>query len=396
MIVLHAGFDGLDLALMGTAPPHLIQKLEIAKQSALDQQRDIPITVSGVEVQVGPSGRRGGYSCTFSTGRTGAIWAVKRPRPGDPWGVYVSARSRALALLGLEAVRADISETAARLGFKVPDHGVSLGRVDFAVDLLAPDFRLDPMAFVTHPRTTRKTHGDLTETATNGRSGSVTSVTVGKMPGRQVIVYDKTDEALTRGKSEWPLLWNAALARMSLPERDFTDRKANRVWRVEYRLGKAGLRARHDIRRWSAFYDLVQGEFDQLALDASLRAPTGDSNRSRWPEHPLWALARQTLAERLFAHDVTVPPEAVRAIDLAEKQAEFLRGLTGSAVTLAYLEGVTPDRLPDFAAALPDRMQTFLDSHPRKLPQRMREAEEKYGQLVGGGASQTGSRRRGS
>jgi hypothetical protein len=213
------------------------------------------------------------------------------------------------------------------------------------------------------------------------------------MPGRQVIVYDKTDEALTKGKSEWPLLWNAALARMGLPERDFTDRKANRVWRVEYRLGKIGLRARHDIRRWSAFYDLVQGEFDQLALDASLRAPTGDSNRSRWPEHPLWALARETLAERLFTHDVTVPPEAVRAIDLAEKQAEFLRGLTGSAVTLAYLEGVTPDRFPDFAAALPDRMQTFLDSHPRKLPQRMREAEEKYGELVGGGASETGSRR---
>jgi hypothetical protein len=38
-------------------------------------------------------------------------------------------------------------------------------------------------------------------------------------------------------------------------------------------------------------------------------------------------------------------------------------------------------------------MQTFLDSHPRKLPQRMREAEEKYGELVGGGASETGSRR---
>ncbi len=65
MIVLHAGFDGLDLALMGTAPPQLIQNLEIAKQSALDQQRDIPITANGVEVQVGPSGRRGGYSCTF-------------------------------------------------------------------------------------------------------------------------------------------------------------------------------------------------------------------------------------------------------------------------------------------------------------------------------------------
>ena len=148
MIVLHSGLDGLDLAIRASATPELVEELEAGKAFATEQQCEAHTTFNGVTIDIRSSGRTGGYAFTFSTGAMGAIWAVKRPKAGDPWGVHVSIRSRALAIDGLEKVRADLDETCRKLGFRVPPDGISIGRVDFAVDILAPDFVLDPNAFV--------------------------------------------------------------------------------------------------------------------------------------------------------------------------------------------------------------------------------------------------------
>lgn len=280
-------------------------------------------------------------------------------------------------------MRAEIDRTCAALGFLIGPEGVRIGRVDFAVDIFAPEFQLDPEAFVMHARTRRKSFSDLTEMQTHGPSGRFTSVTICKQPGRQVIVYDKREEVMAKGKIEWPIIWNRNLEKMGQPWLDPSDIRKSQVWRVELRLGKKALRDRADIKGWASFYDGLQAEMDQLAQDMSLHVPSGDSNRSRWFLHPLWRVVQDTVANRLFDHEAEVDADQVREINLIDKQHEFLRTIAAHCVTLSALERDGPDIFPFFLEELPERIMEFLLEHPRDLHTRFTDSRNKYAKLLG-------------
>ncbi len=382
MTVVHTGFDGIDLALQATAPIELVEFLEEGKATAQELMSEVWGAYAGLDIQSGQSGKRGGYAFTFRVYEFGATWFAKKPRASDPWGLYVSIGSRELALNGLDRTRQTLDALLARLGFQLPHDGISINRVDFAVDILAPGFVLDPDAFVFHSRANRKAIAEFETVEMNGHSGRTTSVTIGKMPGRQVIVYDKREEVLKRRKHEWPLIWNANLQAAGLDPLDLSDRAASQVWRVELRLGKDALRNRKDIRGWGSLHEHLQAEMDQLAQDVTLTVPSMDSNRSRWPLHPNWKVAQEATATRLFEHVSTVAPEAVREIDLREKQLDLLKLIVANAVSLAYLDGLEPDDFEEYCEALPDMVFGYLDQHPRGIEERFQGAAAKYGGIV--------------
>jgi hypothetical protein len=382
MTILHTGFDGIDLAIKTTTPPDLVNVLEEGKVRAQEMLADAWGQYADRGIQIGQTGKRGGYAYTFRINTFGAVWFAKKPRAQDPWGLYVSIGSRELALHGLSKTRETFAEHCTGLGFRIPPDGISINRVDFAVDILAPGFVLDPDAFLFHSRANRKAIAEVETVETNGRSGRTTSVTIGKMPGRQVIVYDKREEVMKRRKHEWPLIWNANLEAAGLPPLYMADRDASQVWRVELRLGKDALRNRHDIRGWGSLHKHLQEEMDQLTQDVTLHTPSGDSNRSRWPLHPLWPVAQDAVATRLFAHEARVPPETVREVDLQATRAELLKMIASLAVSSAYLDAGTPETFERSVTRLPVRIIRFLEQHPRGVQERFAEAAAKYGPLT--------------
>jgi hypothetical protein len=187
---------------------------------------------------------------------------------------------------------------------------------------------------------------------------------------------------MKRRKHEWPLIWNANLEAAGLPPLDLADRDTSQVWRVELRLGKDALRNRHDIRGWGSLHEHLQEQMDQLAHDVTLHTPSGDSNRSRWPLHPVWPVAQDAVATRLFAHEDRVPREAVREVDLQAKREELLKLIASLSVTLAYLDGGKPETFETALAALPMRILRFLDQHPRGVAERFAEAAIKFHRLL--------------
>ncbi|WP_224815176.1 hypothetical protein [Hasllibacter sp. MH4015] len=382
LIVVHAGFDGLDLAIRTNTPESLVTFLEEGKAVAQEMLSDIWSTFNGRMIQVGQSGKRGGYAYTFKVDGFGATWFAKRPKATDPWGLFVSLGSRELALHGLVKTQARLEEICAELGFRSHPDGVSINRADFAVDILAPSFEPNPDHFVFHSRMNRKDRAQFEDLETNGHSGRITSVTIGKMPGRQVILYDKREEVMKRRKNEWPVIWNAALRAQGLSPISLADRESSQVWRAEFRLGKEGLRRRRNIRNWSAFYMHLQEEMDRLATDIQLTRPTTDSNRSRWPAHAFWARAQRTLAKQLFDHDAEVPAQTIAALDHDQKCTDLLKMIAALSVTLAYHEGKCPDTFPLFCAGLTQRIQRFIANHPRSLVKRFAEAAKKHGSLA--------------
>ncbi|RKQ64138.1 hypothetical protein, partial [Oceanibaculum indicum] len=158
MEIIYQGFDGLDLSVSCNIPHDFADRLERAQEEAQKIKEPALLDHRGVTMKVAETGARGGYAFRCET--DGAIWFFKRPNPNDPWGVRVSLHSRTLALYGLGGARKVLFDTLESLGIPVAGNGVSIGRVDYAIDFLAPGFVLEADHFVTHSRTRRKDHFD--------------------------------------------------------------------------------------------------------------------------------------------------------------------------------------------------------------------------------------------
>lgn len=153
-----------------------------------------------------------------------------------------------------------------------PYKNESLSRVDFTFDYWIDAIDFDEDNFVT----------TAVKDNQHRKNRKVQTFTFGTSP-IVLRVYNKSDEIAEKsGKTWFYPLWGG--------------QECN-VWRIEWEIRKAMLR----LRGIRTFADLADGQGDVLRplveSAASLRMKTDDSNRSRWPLHPLWADLSERIAE---------------------------------------------------------------------------------------------------
>lgn len=176
---------------------------------------------------------------------------------------FVTYRSFALWHHGAMGLHQRFLAWADSVGLE-PYRQESLSRVDFTFDYWIDAIDFDEDSFVT----------SAVKDAQHRKHGKVQTFSFGTSP-IVLRVYDKSAEIAEKsGKTWFHPLWGG---------------QQENVWRIEWEVRKAILRFK-GIR---TFADLEDGQGDVLRgfLDsgASLRIKTQDSNRSRWPLHPLWA-----------------------------------------------------------------------------------------------------------
>jgi hypothetical protein len=169
-------------------------------------------------------------------------------------------------------------------------------------------------------------------------------------------IYDKTLELAVRGET-WPqVIWQGAN-----PERP--------VWRVELQFRRSALKA----FRLQTVADVLatrQELWEYGMRWISLREPNGDSNRSRWPEAPVWTVLRQTALGSPCS-------ELVRERKEAAGRLRLLRGFVGYATSLAAcdngadLEEALREMVPEVRAYLSDKGTTFGNVVLRKREARL-------------------------
>lgn len=380
MRIVHRGFDTLTLSIQATIPPELFEYLEAEREQAEDARTDRPISYGGVDLDLKPHGGHG-YSYILHGGPLEATWFFKKPNARDPWGIRLNIGSTFLATQGLGYARTHIDKTLARLGVRYGAHQVSLARADFCVDVLAPSFELVPENFVTHSHANRADHlsSEAEDMRSNGKSGRFTSVTVGKMPGRQVMVYDKRRQVIDLQKPIWWDIWNANLERDGLPPLDPKDRAASQVWRIEVRAGKNLLKDRWQIRQWAEF-DALFGDVVAEAMQKirySEPDPT-DSNRARWPSHPIWDMVVEAAEGDLVEMRSHLDPQKVKHVHRAEHVRLIMALLSGNAITLAALEGVPEADLGEHMAALGRKLKEAVRADPGRAANKLDEATGRY------------------
>lgn len=325
-------------------------------------------------MHVHETGARGGYRFTCDTGPIGAIWFFKVPNPSDPWGVRVSVKSLPLALNGIRAVEADLlALVSAFCGKLVPDD-VSLGRVDYCLDFLIPDFNLNPDQFVMHSRLTRTADREASEI---GRSGRVASMRIGKMPGQQVAAYDKRADVLAKSKAVWWEIWNANRKAQGVPliSAENTQRS---LWRVEFRAGKNYLKKRKGITTVEQFLHVGGSLFSEMAEGIRYVSPSTDLNRARWPSHPLWLEIQSHLAAGLREMTDTLPAARVREIARAELVDILDKQILGCEATLIAALDLADIELCDFARFAADRIKEQIETNQTEFKKKLVRARDRY------------------
>lgn len=376
--LLYSGFDGLDVSFQAQIRDELCVALETAKQRAQDRHEWAPFHWNGVEMLVSESGARGGYAFIVSTGEFGATWFFKKPNARDPWGVRVSCNSFNLAINGLGRARSDIYRTLDLLGVAVFAGQESIGRVDYALDFLSPGLVLRPEHFVMHSSTHRTDQIENTPMIASGKSGRVTSVTIGKMPGRQMIVYDKRAEVIQKRKVGWWEIWDAARAREGRPPLVRENAALSRVWRVEARAGKKHLKDDWAIRSWSDL-DARLGDMITAMFKAVRHTePASDRNRGRWRDSALWREALKQCEVDLFELRNWAAPDLVKRVQLAAHDELLAMQMTGLLTTRAALRDLSFAQLLEFARTTGSEMINIIARSRSRYERKLLEAILRY------------------
>ena len=358
---LYANYDGLDVAFQCRLPLKIREQLAEAKAEALEDKKALAIALpgSGKSIEVQPHGGPGGYLFAFSTGKDGEMWFVKNSDKKKDWNVYVSVSSLNLALNGFEHVKNKLKNMLELMGAEgegryepvtntfTEEPLESISRFDFCIDYLSNTFEPDANQFITHSRTTKKS---IAVTQVD-RGKEVESITVGKMPNRQVTIYNKTAEIKVHNKLYWYNLWG-------IQDPEQLDGK---VWRIEVRAGKEELK-KWNVKRFDQLEQLAGNivESTLKGLKYTEEDPY-DSNRSRWPLHPMWASACQAVHQALQNNYSS----GAKRLDilhglLTEKIERYEKGIMGnlisySALTASEFEAV-PEALDKLVQALKDQL----------------------------------------
>lgn len=375
--VLHKGFDTLTLSVQANIPSVLFDHLDAERERAEKEGKDILTEYNGVQFHLKPHGAPG-YRFIAGGGQRGATWFFKKPNDRDKWGIRVSFGSFYLAFFGLAAAREHLDNTLARLGVRFGGQDVSIARVDFCLDVLAPGFDLLPENFVMHSNANRRDYLTAEDMRINGRSGRITSVTIGGPRNRQVIVYDKRREISSSGKDHWWSVWNHALKRKGLPELD-PKGSANSIWRVEFRAGKDLLKDTWNIRTWTDLYDRFGDLCRHSGKVVRYAMPNPqDPNRARWHNHPLWDAVCDEMNDDLCEMRTDCDPNPMKEIQREKHVSTLIRNILGSTITLAALRGIEQEGLESFFSKTANDLSQLSRKRPEKTAKQLEDAKNRY------------------
>lgn len=384
-IVLHRGFDTLALSVKATLPPDVYDHLLRAKAEGEDTREDTLSEWNGVHLHVRAFGTNG-YSVVASGRPFGATWFFKKANPKDPWAIRVSFGSDFMANCGLGAAKAHLEFVLERFGIAHAPEDISIGRADYCVDILARGFTIIPDNFVMPASTKRKDYPELMQPVVHGTSGKASSVTIGNIGNRQVILYDKRAEVIVRNKDQWWKIWQTELDRQwnqgILDHRitlDRSDPSQSRIVRVEFRAGKRTLKDRWHITTWEDFFDRFGDVCRQMGEDIRYCDPKrGDTNRARWPNHPLWEVACGEINDDLCEMRSGVDPSVIKEVHRETHITTLLRNILGTSITHGALNGISGDELPTHLANLASEMTAHVGQHPQKTRKQLEAAKAKY------------------
>lgn len=332
MKIVHSGFDSLYFSIRGALSPASIESFERLKDQAINDGGDVPFNLPNEPNRyvLRPTGKRGGYTYVINTGLVGSTIAFKASLSRDQHNAFVEVSSALLLAIGWkDAVEQALYHVKA-FGFHVIE--VSINRADYCIDVLDAQVDIDPRDFIAHSRVKKSCYYESASVAnhvgmcsshvevrTVSQSDRIASITLGKMPGRQVIVYNKRAEVIERRKFYWFDAWGI---------NRWDDTRT--VHRVEVRAGKQHL-LKKGVRTLDDFeYHIGAVLYDAVRAIRWVELSTKDANVTRAPLHPVWEALRTHMNDALAPYSSPLNEGVITELMRSNKLIEYRQQIIGN------------------------------------------------------------------
>ena len=370
MKILYQNFDALTLSFQCAVPEDVLMQLAEAKMVAQAQQRPVTICLLPCELQITVHYKGvKGTPYQFHTGPMGAIYMIRENQSEEGWNVTVKSYALSLAVKGYEQVRHEILDVLQNdLNVKGPYGGLPIeriSRVDYCIDFLidAP-LHLSPENFQCHNRTKKSLHGNLIKQNeeiyfNQVITGNVTeTITLGKMPNRQVCFYNKGKEINVSQKEYYFDIWEIDKNIL------LDDINKKEIWRLEIRAGKKELNKRN-IKRFSEFHDKIKYVFINTLKEYQF---VNVENKNEL--NPIWVNAIKTLKNISFSYSSNADKEKILEDLKNQKIKHYTNSLQGHFIGYAALKDMDISEIP---AVLEDFGKEFIEDvskDPEKYKQK--------------------------
>jgi len=366
---IYQNFDALDVSFQCYIPQYNIGELERAKKSAQESRRPALAYLgeTNTPVMVGETGAKGGYSYRFDAELDGAIWFIAPSQDINRWNVRVSCKSLMLALHGYyktkdKLLKFLIEDLDAIFPADEPHPKERVSRFDYCFDFASEDFIPISANFIAHGRSKKDSIFRITE-----RGRVIESITIGKMPNRQSIIYNKTREIISHAKAYWWDIW----------ELNKSEFKGN-IWRVEIRAGKKELN-KWGLKRFRDFEKKAGDVIISILEDNRYLIPNeNDNNAARWKTAKFWQICINSANENL--NDFISNANRTKIISDYRENVIRMYGshISGMLTSLTAVIGRDISEIPGVLDLVASDLINRISQNPEKFAKNHKKAEERF------------------
>lgn len=382
--IVHHGFDTIEVAFQGFLPPSVRRILALLQGRAREQGQAQLATIGEGNLECHVFGAGLGSANHNYTWRiqsaSGLIWAWIDSQDIEQWNGRVKIGAETLLALGYRGAVAQVRKELAQLGAVVK--ALSIGRADYCMDFLAPEFRLSLERLVCHHRMRGDTMSPEARALADANNIGVrytarrcNSIRLGHVSLLQLAIYSKSKEARDKQKDFWWEAWKL----------DKSDTN-NIVWRVEIRAGKELLRDRYNIRTFEDLEkkigDVYAEALRKVRLLADDEDERTDKNVTRARLDELWKLARETIDGELAWAQIGAQPDRVKFLVKERAIKNAAQSLIGAAYSWLTLTGAPAEWVQLNPGVLAARIHTLvketIDDDPEKAQASMADKRDRY------------------
>lgn len=371
--LLVQGWDTVQEAQNRQFNESFLMRLEKAQEQArgLDERggQAVKLQVGSETVQVSPHGATGGFRYVFGNDD----FLILVGSPNKDWSVTVRYLAAGLWEHGYDDLQKRIDAMLGGVSHLRSGDWLRVTRADWAMDWYSPALTAEMTSaladqVVSHQETKQKGHGKASAQADPdyesftfyARRGRLETLTIGSKGSLQVEVYNKALEITEVSGKTW--MYEA----WGYPAPDHLPH----IWRLEVRMAKEWLKPRN-IRDPQQLEKHLPALIGDALYNRRLTAARGtDTNRWRWPLHPLWALAIDQAGATEF---LPLGRRVTERADVLERQAIY--GAAGNLRVAAHLDGGRVDR--ETVQRLSDKVVELIFTDPLRR-QKERRVEERY------------------
>ena len=373
--LLYAGYDWWAEAMDYVMPQTLWNKFRDHKDAArrLDDRLKTPIEVKfGKEqFQIMPTGAAGGKEfVVFNDDIRFEFSSIHRT-----WSTCWRATAVALAKYGVEAIRDRVYLILEREGFtEHPDHFegdeyIKVTRFDFAFDVLSEDFTREMVPSLANTIVTPsevKTRGDFWSRGHDKGKGeaALKTLTIGSKKGCQVQIYHKLDEITELSGKDWMFDQWAASGQWS---------GETEVWRIECRFAGQYLKERTK-KDPETILDNIAILVSDALYNRRITVPNeSDSNRRRWPMHPLFSF----ILEEIESPRIFLPVNRFATGKKDKLKEVIIKNISGSLRSTAVLSDQGLEMDIDGVREIAEQAVLHMFSDPEHM-QKIKKSQERY------------------